>query len=642
MKITGKGLPFRAHRDLIIRMSKQFADHKKGIPEWLKNSNDSYFRHEQNGKNCTDLPIILNFSKNEIFCLDFGGADGEVIKEYGLNYGDPTASKQGQIDNPSVEGGHGNGGKYYGLAQFENCELLMYHNKKFSKFIINNERDYEIALNEEISPESALRKTGVTSWEYWKIDPKLLKMIKEGKLGFFCWKGLNPKDTKKITNKNSFFKLITSITYHKQALNAIRERQVIILRNGRLVFDNLELPTIEIDQKFQEGWNFYLPDKILDYNFNKSNKSKLVVNVSSKTLTNDLSDLNCLDIGSKNQIIASYNIPFLTGNRGIAKSLYATITCPELKEYGCVDNDRIHLIDNELSNSFISWCREKILEVIRQIEEIEKKETDEKELKKVSNFLNEIMDAVSDILEEDDLIKLQQVKNSDTTEILETLSGDNKGFGKKNKKIKNKGGGRRKGSPEENEVPVDKRKGKNRIKILLSNINDDPINPGKSFDLTERHSILVQRREDVDYGIWWLNTQKKYLTNFKEQTARTTPFYLFIIKEVVFSQRSRKNFSSKNYDPDEVETLNFDLIDIIFARVTEKLGLDISDSGDNISEQIRKFMMENDEFYIKDITEKFKVQPTYVHTILSQNKKFLDASFEIEKENGVNHYVRKV
>lgn len=642
MKIKGKGLPFRAHRDMIVRMSKQFSDHKKGVPEWLKNSNDSYYRHEENGKDCEGLPIIVNFSKSEVFCLDFGGADGEVIKEYGLNYGDPTASKHGQEKDTDIEGGHGNGGKYYGLAQFENCELIMYYNGKFSKFIINNERDYEIDLNVEITPESALRKVGIGKWDYWKIEPKLLKEIKKGNLGFFCWKGVNPKDTKKITNKNSFFKLVNSITYNKQALNTIRERQVIILRAGRLVYENLELPTIEIDKKFEDGWSFDLPDKILDYQFNKSSKSKLIVNVSSKTLTNDLSDLNCLDIGSKNQIIASYKLPILTGNRGIAKSLYATITCPELKKYGCVDNDRIHLIDNELSNAFISWCRKKILEVINQIEELEKKETDKNELKKVSNFLNEIMDAVSDILEEEDLVKLQQVKNSDTTEILETPSGDKKGFGDKNKKIKNKGGGKRKGSPEENEVPVDKKKGKNRIKILLSNIDDDPINEGHTFDLTERHSILVQRKEDVDYGIWWLNTQKKYLNNFKEQTARTTPFYLFIIKEVVFSQRSRKNFSSKNYDPDEVENLNFDLIDTIFARVTEKLGLDISDSGDNISEQIRKFMMENDEFYIKDIADKFKVLPAYVHTILSQNKKLLDTNFTIEKENGANHYVRKI
>ena len=397
-----------------------------------------------------------------------------------------------------------------------------------------------------------------------------------------------------------------------------------------------------IDKKFEEGWSFDLPDDILGQKFNKQDKSKLIINVSSKTLTNDLSDLNCLDIGSKNQILASYNIPNLTGNRGIAKSLYATITCPELKEYKCVDNDRIHLLDNELSNAFISWCRKRILEVIDEIEQLEKKETDEKELKKVGNFLNEIMDAVSDILEEEDLIKLQQVKSSDTTEILETPSGENKGYGNKNKKIKKKGGGKRKGSPEEKEVPVEQKKGKNRIKILLSNIQEDPINPGKTFDLTERHSILIQRKEDVDYGIWWLNTQKKYLNNFKEQTARTTPFYLFIIKEVVFSQRSRKNFSSKSYDPDDVEGLNFDLIDTIFSRVTEKLGLDISETGDNMSEQIRRFILEKDEFYIKDITDRFRIQPAFVHTILSQNKKILDENFVLEKDNGANHYVRKV
>jgi hypothetical protein len=642
MKIKGRGLPFRAHRDMIVRMSKQFQDHKKGIPEWLKNANDSYYRYGQKGKSCSNLPIILNFSKSEIYCLDFGGADGEIIKKYGLNYGDPTASQQGQQNISGGEGGHGNGGKYYGLAQFDNCELLMYHEEKFSKFIINNERDYEIDLNIKISPEYALRKTGVLDWEYWRTNPNLIKQIQNKKLGFFCWKGIKPKDTKKITNKNSFFKLINSITYNKQALNTIRERQVIILRNGRLVFDDLELPAIEIDKKFEKGWSFDLPGEILGYKFNKQEKSKLIINVSSKTLTNDLSDLNCLDIGSKTQILASYNIPNLTGNRGIAKSLYATITCPELKEYKCIDNDRIHLIDNELSNTFISWCRKKILEVVDEIEQLEKKETDEKELKKVGNFLNEIMEAVSDILEEEDLIKFQRVKNSDTTDTLDIPSGNSEGYGNKNNKIKKKGGGKRSGSPEEKEVPVEQKKGKNKIKILLSDIDDDPLNPGHKVELSERHPILIQRPEDVDYGIWWLNTSKKYLKNFKERNSRTAPFYMFIVKEVVFSQRSRKNFSSKTYNPDDVDGLNFDLIDMIFSRVTEKLGLDISETGDNISEQIRRFILEREEFYIKDITDKFKVQSNYVHTILRQNKKLLDENFTIEKENGSNHYIRKI
>ena len=132
------------------------------------------------------------------------------------------------------------------------------------------------------------------------------------------------------------------------------------------------------------------------------------------------------------------------------------------------------------------------------------------------------------------------------------------------------------------------------------------------------------------------------MINFKEQSGRTTPFYLFIIKEVVFSKRSRKNFSSQNYDPDKVESLNFDLIDTIFAKVTEKLGLDISESSDNMSEQIRKFILEKDDFYIKDIVEKFNVTSTYVHVILNQNKELLDSKFDVEKEGNINHYVKRV
>lgn len=632
-------LPFRAHRDMVVRMSKQFSDHKKGIPEWLKNANDSYYRHESNGKDCSKLPIIINFSKREVSCIDFGGADGEVIKDKGLNYGDPTAANQGIRGNNKVEGGHGNGGKYYGLAQFEKCELVTYYRRKFSMFTITETKDYQNDLNRELNSEDAISYLNTRDWNIWKRRPELWDMLNEG---FFCWRGVNPKDTKKITVKPSFQKLINAITFNKQAVNTIREREVIILRDGKVMYDGLDLPEIDIDPKYNNGWSFNLPNEIHEHRFNKHLQSVLNINVSSKPLTSDLTGSNCMDISTGNQVIASYSMSNLTSNKGIAKSLYVTINCPELKEYGCVDNDRIHLIDNELGNEFIDWCKKKINEVIDEIEELEKKETNKKEFKKISNFLNEIMDAVSDLLEEEDLIKLEQAKKTGRIEDVEMPTGGLGGFGKILNKIKKKGGGKRTGTPEKKETEVQEKKGKNKLRILLSNTDEDPLNEGKTFDLTPRNNILEQRAEDVEYGIWWLNTQKKYLINFRERTARTTPFYLFIIKEVIFSQRSRKNFSSKTYDPDEVESLNLDLIDLIFSKVADKLDLDISDAADNASERVRRYILTVDSFYVKEIAEKLNLPDTQVHVILHNNKDLVDENFILEKENGANHYIKKI
>ena len=74
----------RVHRHYLIKEAEHFRDHKKGLPEWLKNSDDSYTRHEEfNKKDFSDLPILINIDKKDIFCLDFGGANAkDMIEQY--------------------------------------------------------------------------------------------------------------------------------------------------------------------------------------------------------------------------------------------------------------------------------------------------------------------------------------------------------------------------------------------------------------------------------------------------------------------------------------------------------------------------------------------------------------------------------
>src|SRR3989304_4920842 len=127
-------LPQRVHRQYLIREAENFREHKKGLPEWLKNSDDSYTRHEEfNHSDFSNLPILLNFNKKEVVCLDFGGATAKDMIEHIPYYGSPEAATQGKkMSLKTVSGGHGNGGKYYALSQFKECQVTSFFNGKMT------------------------------------------------------------------------------------------------------------------------------------------------------------------------------------------------------------------------------------------------------------------------------------------------------------------------------------------------------------------------------------------------------------------------------------------------------------------------------------------------------------------------------
>ena len=54
-------------------------------------------------------------------------------------------------------------------------------------------------------------------------------------------------------------------------------------------------------------------------------------------------------------------------------------------------------------------------------------------------------------------------------------------------------------------------------KVLLSNIDEDPLNPGQKLDLLDRQEPVYQRPEDVPAGIYWINTSRKFAQYIIEQ-----------------------------------------------------------------------------------------------------------------------------
>jgi len=332
-------------------------------------------------------------------------------------------------------------------------------------------------------------------------------------------------------------------------------------------------------------------------------------------------------------------------DKGLSKSLVAHIDCPELKEYNCVSNDRVHLVENEITSLFLEWCRKKIKGVLEELTNKEKKKEEKKNLEELGTFLKEIVKEVLDLLEEENLLKLKFSKSGKEKAEVD-VPIDKEGYGKEGK-IKKKGGGKRLGGEERKEATADKKRTKSKLKILLSNHDPDPLNPGHTYDMIERQPILFQRAEDVDHGIWWINSQKSYIKKIRIKDPGAMPFYFFLVKEIILSHRTRRRFKEQErYDPDGLEELNFDLIDEIFNKVVDRLGIELS-ADQNTTEKIREVIKNKKRFTISEISEETGADIVAVHNFISNPSNHIHENYKIKKEknNGkgktINVYVKK-
>ena len=627
-------LPQRVHRDYLIRESQHFKDHKKGIPEWLKNSDDSYSRHEEfDGYNFSNLPIIIDFEKDSIICLDFGGTEAKDMVENVPYYGDPKAATQGkEMKIKSVGGGHGNGGKYYGIAQFDNCKIINYYNGRLTIMNINKEGDFVELQNKEYEPEKALidSDVGVNNkgwWQYFKTNRvDIWKAIKAGKLNFFCWKGERLSDKLPLGNRKQMYDLIAEIAVNTQARPVLQNRCVDILLTGELLYHNVKPEQVETDPSFGIK-EFVIPNNLGTYKFNTYGTSTLKVKLAKKQLIGDKASANILEILANGRSIAYYDMPSLMMDKGIAKSLIAEIDCPELKEYKCISNDRINLIPNQISDTFLTWCKGKLGEVMEELASKEKKENEERNLEQLSEFLKDITKEISDLLEEDILTYKYKKDGAEIKPV--DVSTSEPGYGTTDTVVEKPGGGKRSGGIEIQDGTSETTKAKSVLKILVSNKDDDPLNPGKTYDMIDRQPVLYQRVEDTKYGIWWVNSQKEYVRKLKIGDPASLPFFFFLTKEIIFTHRCRVRYKEQeHFDPDGLEELSFNLIDEIFNRVIPKLGYNLEEK--NTSERIIEAIKNRDRFTIPELSEELKIDPVYIHVFFNNND-FLKDNFHMQK-----------
>src|SRR6266851_4768022 len=115
-------------------LTQFFSTHKKGLPEWMKNSREAYLRAGVEKRE--DRRVIIHYrpstkKEQEILeCIDFVGVSGQVINDKYIEWANPEAV--GGLKFGEAEGGQGNGGKAYLREMFENGYFVSISNGKLS------------------------------------------------------------------------------------------------------------------------------------------------------------------------------------------------------------------------------------------------------------------------------------------------------------------------------------------------------------------------------------------------------------------------------------------------------------------------------------------------------------------------------
>jgi ssDNA-specific exonuclease RecJ len=495
-------------------------DHEKGIAEWVKNSVDAYIRSNISD---SEQVVMLRFddrNKGQSFfeCIDFNGMTAVDINKALKRWGDPEAAKRGL--KKKVYGGHGNGGKFYMRQMFEKSHFVTYKNGLLNIFGFSEKKKYGFAndyKDRKINYSEALEIAEIDERD---IPEYFLNKIRNGETGFTIVKGIAPLGMK---NNIKVYKICEKLKKHPQSVRILERISVKITHNGNILLEELKPETVKPLLGFESPFVFSMPEIIkyeeneISFSNKKYPKGNLVLKTSEMALSNRFAELNRIDIIGEIGVIASYQLRELGLYYPQTDFIYGECSCPILEDPtdDCVMNDRSRLADNEKTKALLAWIKEKVKEICEKIAEKEEKERKDIS-KKVSSDFNNFLDRwknkfMAKIFSDIFVGSGEGFSGGDGAG--GSLGEHGSGNSNKDKHEKDQGGDDGGG-----DVP---KKGSHFPRVLLSEYDEDPLNPESPLVLHPEHGLVYQRVQDVKEGIYWINTAsplanaiiKKYGTN---------------------------------------------------------------------------------------------------------------------------------
>ena len=501
--------------DLLDTLGREWEfDHVKGQNELWKNAADQYIR---DGVPDDEQIILVELwearpKKNSIFrVIDFGGMTRDDIDNAFKRWGDIKAASRNT--GKRTFGGHGNGGKFYMRSAFETSRFVTYRNGRLNVYGFDKQKRYgfqEGFENVAISLDGALKHADIDIASL----PESARERLDASQGFTVVIGEYPKN---FSGKATARRLLEKLSQHPQARRLITGRPIYgrVSVDGEWQLQRAHDPAPRSD--FADPIKIDVPSMLFDENGDEVvlrdeewPEAFLELQTSKDSLRN--TGINRLDVTGEVGSIGSHEIISLglANHPAHGDFIFGELYCPKLEDptYKCVANDREKLIDNEKTRALLAWARDQIDELAGKLADADAKERKHQDLSHSSAF-NEL---------------LNQWKNKFMPTLMAQLfggSGEGSGFGgtglgsdgraeddgvvdgEENDSDEGAAGGDQGGGGDE------VKRGPRSPTVLLSGYDPDPLDlMAPPLDLSPRQPGVYQRPNDVDEGIYWINTSR--------------------------------------------------------------------------------------------------------------------------------------
>lgn len=583
----------------IIGASFNF-DHVKGLSEWLKNSIDAYRRAGIADKEQFVYFRFADGKKNDatIECIDFNGMSETDIEKALKRWGDPEAAKRGM--QLKTFGGHGNGGKFYMRQMFSNSYFITYKDGLINVFGFSENRKYGFAegyRNKPMSPDEALKFAGLNVPYISKVA---LGKVRSGVTGFTVVRGIGPVT---MPNAPKVKFIVSHLVSHPQSQRILSHIPSKVIYNEHIEFDKLETESLKPLVGFEEIEPITVPDTLIYEAHNervditmadsKYPNGTLWLFTSEQPLTrgSKYGELNRIDVLGELGVIGSYKLQELAIMFPQSVFIYGELEVPILEKPGadCVQNDRAKLIENPTTKALLEWVSTQIVELCRKIGEKERQDREEK-MKDISsslnNYLNQWKDKFMSKILSEVLVGVGSRAGQGTGANSGGGGGSPTGGGEGSGDGGGEGDGGGSGSgtggvgDEDNKGGGDiPKKTKRSPRVLLSDQDPDPFSEsGESITLNPRQSAVYQRPQDVDEGLYWINTSaplaKSILDRYDQNDPRWRD-YLFQRYVDIFVREALSTFEKR--DPDDFNSANVEQkMNEVVTRIHEAAANELS------------------------------------------------------------------
>ena len=503
-------------------------DHAKGLAEWLKNSVDAYIR--ENTPDNEQFIYLRFLSKKgqkqvEFECIDFVGMTHGDIEKAFKRWGDPDAANRG--GKYRTYGGHGNGGKFYMRQMFTTSRFVTYRDGRINVFGFNEKKKYGFAEgldDKKMSPKKAIDIAGISGIA---LPDGVRKSFGSGDIRFTVVIGEGPK---KMRGRNTVPNICQRLQVHPQSRKIIEREEVYTFIDDQKEGTKLEPAIINPRPGFLGPYEYLMPQKLvlgtseIEMANDRFPPGKLTLRTSEEPFSQhgEKSALNCVDILAGVGCVASYRMNELGFFRYQPETefIYGECACPILEDpdEDSISNDREKLVDNERTKVLLEWIRTRVDQLAEQMAARSADEKREQDLKQSSVF-NDLLNAWKNRFMPKLYAEIFSGPGSGPG-LGGTGGGGSPSGGEGHGKRGNAGEGGEGGGGADGEK-------KNRAprfpRVLLSNKDDDPLNPGTKVNCDPRHPPVYQRPDDVAEGIYWINTSAPFAERIVKEYGADSP-----------------------------------------------------------------------------------------------------------------------